>query len=576
VLWACLAVQACAGTGQTNTTLAAGRDGEATAPPNVILVITDDQGYGDLACHGNPTVTTPHLDRLYGESVRFTDFHVSPMCSPTRAALLTGRHARHVGVHGTNNSTNLIVRGVPTMANVFAASGYRTGIFGKWHLGEHYPYRPMDRGFDESVVHGNGAITSIGDVWGNDYYDDTYLHNGEREKYTGYCTDVFFDKSLEFIDKNRSRPFFVYLATNTPHGPFLVPEEYSRPYAEKGVPPWLDLFYGMITNIDANMGRLVAKLRDWELEENTILIFMTDNGTPISHLLRQDRKDNWTVFNAGMRGEKTDPYDGGHRVPFFVRWPARGISGGRDVDHLATHLDVLPTFIELCGLKKPQGLDLDGMSLTPLLGRSPPPWPDRTVVETFGGFVMTQRWRLVHSTELYDIEADPEQRNDVASQHPKVVSRLQAVLARNRARNELRKQPIVLGSDQQPSCELNPEHWRDVPRSFSKQRVLEGESMNGRLLVEIERPGLYEFSLRRWPRELDTPIRAAIPGGKALKVVRARLKIRDFDRSQSVTGEMTAATFEVPLEPGEATIETWFTTENGASSGAYFLYVKRR
>jgi len=204
--------------------------------PNVILIMTDDQGYGELSSHGHAILKTPNLDRLRDESIRLIDFHVSSKCSPTRAALMTGRHCRHVGVREADNGRNIIGRSFYTMADVFSANGYRTGIFGKWHLGGHYPFRPQDRGFDEVLVHGNGAIGTTGDRWDNDYYDDLYRHNGKEQRYEGYCTDVWFEEAMSWMKQssNKDQSFFCYLPTNAPHGPFIVPDKYAEPYRKAG------------------------------------------------------------------------------------------------------------------------------------------------------------------------------------------------------------------------------------------------------------------------------------------------------------------------------------------------------
>ncbi len=286
--------------------------------PNVVLVLTDDQGYGDLACLGNPILQTPNIDSLHRQSLRLTDFHVGPTCAPTRAALMTGRYCNRTGVWHTVMGRSLLRRDEVTMADVFAAGGYRTGVFGKWHLGDNYPYRPQERGFHEVLVHGGGGVGQTPDYWGNRYFDDAYWHNGVPEKQKGYCTDVWFEAALRFIETNRDRPFFAYIATNAPHSPYNVAEKYSGLYAGKDVPN--ANFYGMITNIDENVGRLQSKLKALGLEENTILIFMTDNGTAAGF---QGKR----AFNAGMRGNKGSEYDGGHRVPCFIRWPAGGLGG---------------------------------------------------------------------------------------------------------------------------------------------------------------------------------------------------------------------------------------------------------
>ena len=544
---------------------------DETARPNVVIIMTDDQGYGDLSCHGNPWLETPHLDRLHAESVRLTNFHVSPLCSPTRAALLTGRHSRHVGVRDTNNCKNLLARGVPTLAGVLGASGYRTGIFGKWHLGEHYPHRPQDRGFQESVVHGNGAITTNGDIWGNDYYDDAYWHNGRRQKYEGYCTDVWFRLAMDFM-KASEQPFFCYIPTNAPHGPFIVPARYTKPYLGNEDIPNAN-FFGMISNIDENVGRLLQFLDGSGLAENTIVIFLTDNGSAGGCRFENDVLT--AGYNAGMRGRKASSYEGGHRVPFFIRWPAGGLTGGRDVDRLTAHIDVLPTLLDFCGAQPPAAMKLDGSSLRPLLEGNHAGWPDRTLVESHRGTVMTERWRFIHGRELYDVRADPAQEDDIAARHPEVVTALREVLEENRRLDDQREQGVVIGSDHQNPVALTAEQWQAPRRIWLRHRVLEGEAMNGPVLLEVQQPGTFEFSLRRWPEEVNRTMRASVPDGRALEIVSARLKVGSFDETRPVDASTIAATFQIPLEAGETTLETWLTTAAGESSGAYFIYVRR-
>jgi len=557
----------------------------AKKPPNVVLVMTDDQGYGDLGCHGNPIIRTPNIDRLYGQSVHLTDFHVSPTCSPTRAALMTGRYCNRTGVWHTIMGRSLLRRDEKTMANVFAAGGYRTAIFGKWHLGDNYPFRPQDRGFQEVLVHGGGGVGQTPDYWGNDYFDDTYRHNGQPEKFTGYCTDVWFDGALRFIEANKDRPFFCYIPTNAPHGPFNVAEKYSAPYRDKNVPS--AAFYGMIENIDENMGRLMAKLKSLDIEDNTILIFMTDNGTAAG--VATNRQGEVTKgTGAGMRGRKGSEYDGGHRVPCFIRWPAGGLEGARDVGRLTAHMDILPTLIEMCGLDKPAGVTFDGDSLVPLLNGQAGTWPERTLVvdsqrvenpeKWRQSAVMTDRWRLINGKELYDMTADPGQKEDVAGDHPPVVDKLRAAYEDWWTDTSARFGEyceIVIGSDEENPARLTCHDWhtREIP--WNQRQIRAGLEANGFWAVEIERDGTYEFALRRWPEEADTPITAAVPGGKAISATQARVEIADVDVTKPVTENAAAVTFEVRLRPGKARLQTWFTDENGASRGAYYVYVKR-
>ena len=292
--------------------LAAGAGGGAPAQeprrrPNVILVMTDDQGYGDLRCLGNEVINTPHCDRLYEQSVRLVDFHVAPTCAPTRAGLMTGRYCNRTGVWHTIMGRSILRGDEVTMADVFGASGYQTGIFGKWHLGDNYPSRPEDRGFTESLVHGGGGVGQTPDFWGNDYTDDTYWHNGTPTPCEGYCSDVFFSAAMDFAQESGDEPFFAYVPLNAAHTPYNIADEWVQPYRDAGLEARLARFYGIITNIDWNMGRLMDKLDELGIADDTILIFMTDNGTG-------DRG-----FNAGMRGRKGSEYEGGHRVPFFMR-----------------------------------------------------------------------------------------------------------------------------------------------------------------------------------------------------------------------------------------------------------------
>ena len=542
---------------------------------NVVLVITDDQGYGDLGCHGNPVIQTPNLDRLYSQSIRLTDFHVDPTCSPTRSALMTGHYSTRTGVWHTIMGRSLLGKDEVTMADVFSASGCRTGIFGKWHLGDNYPFRPQDRGFGEVLIHSGGGVGQGPDYWGNDYFDDTYQHNDEFKKFSGYCTDVWFDGAISFIEANKGRPFFCYLTTNAPHWPYNVADEYSRPYREKGVPESQAKFYGMITNIDENMGRLMRRLKELKLEENTILIFMTDNGTSGS-------------YGGGMRGKKGSEYDGGHRVPCFIRWPGGGLEGGSDVDRLTAHIDMLPTLIGLCGLKKPNGVEFDGTSLVPLLKDSFSDWADRTLLvhsqrieypeKWRKSAVMTDRWRLVNGKELYDIKADPGQKNNIADKHPKVVEKLRGAYEEWWA--DLSKGfdeycETIIGSDKENPLRLMSHDWHTPKVPWHQGAIRNGMQANGFWALEVEREGRYEFALRRWPLEVDKPITAAIAKGKAISVTKARLKIADVDVSKPVSKDAHAVTFRVQLKAGKTQLQTWFINDKGESRGAYYVYVKR-
>lgn len=556
--------------------------GQAAERPNVVIVLIDDQGYGDLACHGNPVLQTPNLDRLHSESVRLTDFHSSPMCTPTRGQLLTGRDALANGAMNVSSGRTLLRREVPTIADFFRKAGYRTGQFGKWHLGENYPYRPHDRGFEEAVYYPSSHISSAPDFWNNDYFDDTYRHNGRRRAYRGYTTDVFFGEAMKWMASAKDRPFLCYIAPAAAHGPLFVPDRYRQPYTDR--PRNVASFFGMIANIDENVGKLDAWLREKGLRENTILVFMTDNGGTAGV----------GVHNAGMRGRKIDLYEGGHRVPCFVRWPGR--LSPRDVPELTQVQDVLPTLLDFCGIR---GSGFDGTSLAPLLRGDVDRLPDRMLVVQFSRMnapapqkgdaaVLWRRWRLVQDKELYDLEKDPGQKENAIDRHPDVAARLRAHYEAWWARVAPRvneHSAVVIGSDAESPSLLSPCEWEDVFLDQSRQVRL-GERKNGPWNVEVERAGEYEFALRRWPEEADAPIAAGLPAftatdgqyaaGKALPVARARLKIADHDVAAPVAADAKAVTFRLALPPGRAKLQTWFYDAGGKElCGAYYVYARR-
>ena len=562
---------------------------QAADKPNVILIMTDDQGYGDLSCHGHPFLKTPNLDQLHAEGVRLTNYHASPLCGPTRATLMTGRYCRNVAFHTNPPPSDLISRETLTIANVFAANGYRTGIFGKWHLGDYYPHRAIDRGFQEAVVHGGGAITTVGDVWGNDYFDDRYFHNGKKTQYKGFCTDVFFQEATRFIKQSKTsgKPFFCYIPTNIPHGPHFAPAEYIKMFEGKPHPR----LFAAIAHFDKCVGEMRAMLADSGLAENTIFIYCTDNGAPRSYA--------GGVYNAGMTGGKGSSYEGGHRVPCFIHWPAGKLTGGRDVKQLSAHLDVLPTLVDLCRLQTPKNYKADGISLKPALDGMVKNIGPRVLVESFNGIVMTKRWRHMRhprfkkdptfdSRLLYDMSIDPAQKNDVAKEHLEVVARLNVALERVNAENDNRQQRYVIGSDKQNPIEFTPSSWSERI-SVWQRGIRAGQPGAVPIFAEVEAPGAYRFSLRRWPKEMDAPIRSApeltVPDGfegktktergRALPIVKARLKVPGFDKSVEVTDDMTEAVFTVNLKKGDCDILAQFIADDGKEYGAYFLSVER-
>lgn len=575
--------------------------------PNIVFVLTDDQGYGDLGCTGNPIIQTPHIDRLHDESVRLRQFHVGPTCAPTRATLFTGHYANSTGVWHTIGGRSLLRSDEWTLPAALAGAGYDTGLFGKWHLGDSYPYRPMDRGFATSVVHGGGGISQTPDYWGNDYFDDTYLVNGQPTPFEGYCTDVFFREAIDYIASRDGRPFFCCITTNAPHDPYNVDDRYADPYRSL-VPEDRARFYGMIANIDENIARLRSALDEQGLAENTILIFMTDNGTSgggtfdIDHHLIEG-------YNAGMRGKKNSEYDGGHRTPCFMHWPGGGLTGGRDVDRLTASIDLMPTLLELCGVQPREGANFHGRSLAPLLNDPHAAWPDRAVVtdsqrlpcpmKWHKSAVMTDRWRLVNGCELYDILADPGQQDDIAAEHPDVVAHL---------RDEYEQWwqivstqfdgmiPFPVGDPACPKTKLNIHDARNeisnVP--YMQGMIRQGDRANGYWEIEIKTPGRYEVLLRRWPEETARPLTAGIDGddvpwspqfispvhhvnytgGKALPITGATLRIGTMRWYQAAEPGSEAVRFLVDLTEGQTTIEAAFHGETDVHLSAYYVHIQ--
>lgn len=573
-------------------------DASEATPPNVVIVITDDQGYGDLSCHGNPVLKTPQIDALYDESVRLKDYHVSPTCSPTRSAFLTGHWTNRTGVWHTIMGRSMLRENELTMGQVFKDAGYATGMFGKWHLGDNFPYRPEDRGYTEVMRHGGGGVGQTPDYWDNAYFDGSYWHNGTPEPVKGFCTDVFFDYAKRFIRKcgEEKKPFLAYIATNAPHGPMHAPEEDAAKYA--GVNNvGLQHFYGMISNIDDNVGALRAFLKEEGLAENTIFIFTTDNGS----------SSGWRTFNAQMRAGKGSEYDGGHRVPFFIHWPDGNLKGGRDVEPITAHVDVLPTLIDLCHIDAPADVKFDGTSVVSLLNGTAKNWSDRILVTDSQrvkdpikwrkSSVMTSQWRLINGKELYDIKTDPGQKTNVASGHPAVVQRLTKFYEQwwdDLLPSFSNATAIYLGHPQGNPARLTSHDWittGSTPWNQSHIRKAQnGKSATGFWNVYVHESGRYEVRLRRWPETSDLPINAslppgdAVPGAKAYRTTpgkgispsRATLKIGDVDVAANVADGDREVVFNVDLKKGKTRMAALFITEEGEEFGAYYAYVTRK
>ena len=559
--------------------------------PNVILIMTDDQGYGDLGCHGNPILKTPNLDKLHSESFRFTDFHVSPFCTPTRAALMTGNHPGVTGAYRTSAGRTMMHASEKTLGHLFSENGYATGMVGKWHLGDNAPHRPQDRGFQDVVWHRCGGVGQASDHWGNDYFDDTYervrpgSRKGTFEKFDGYCTDIWFREGMRFISENQKGPFFLYIATNAPHGPYRVDPKWAEPYQRNEVNN--AKFFGMIANIDHNLGLLRDHLKGLNLDENTILIFMTDNGTSAGCKFPGLDTEPTLGFNAGMRGKKSSIYEGGHRVPFFLHWPAGGFSKGRDIKTLAAHIDVLPTLADLCKLPKPdKRYDVDGLSLIPLLTNKVNSWErNHLFLQYHGGahhkfalgpltnsVVMTERWRLVNTDkaeELYDIEADPAQRKNSASRFPRIVQKLESAyeLFWQRVSKGLRPVPITVGDPTENPAVLCSQDWRpetgNPPWNFSSIKKI--PKVTHPWLVNVLKAGEYRFTLRQWPKEADKPIIG----------VKAKIKIAGVEEEASIKEGSKEINFTLTLPSGITELWTYIYNQQGKVGGAYFTEVEK-
>jgi len=552
--------------------------GEGAAPPNVVLIITDDQGWGDLGFHGNSAIRTPRLDRLVSEGVRFERFYVSPVCAPTRSSLLTGRWNYRTGVLDTYIGRALMFPDEVTLAQVLRAAGYRTGIFGKWHLGDNFPLRPIDRGFDEALVHRGGGIGQPSDPpGGTSYFDPVLFRNGRPVKMRGYCSDIFADGAARFVEESRSRPFFLYLAFNAPHGPLEVPDGSVRPYRDADLSPsrlpkgghpvsepdaklreQIARTYAMVTNIDDNVARLLAKLDELDLARRTIVIFLTDNGT------------DGPRWNGGLRDRKGSVFEGGIRVPCFLRWPGV-VSAGRAVDRIAAHVDMVPTLLEACGVAPPAGVRLDGRSLWPLVLGRDVPWPDRTLffqwhrgetVDMYRAFAArTQRWKLVQPLGvapgpppkdpkllLFDMEKDPFEMEDVAAAHPEVVAELKAAYEAwfrdVTGERKFAAPRIAVGSDRADPVDLTRQDWLGPKAGWAPRDL-------GHWEVEVLRAGPYRVELR-----------FAAPKGtaKGAGTAKARFEIGAMRLEREVPAGATSIVFEsvrLPEGPGDlkATIE---------------------
>jgi arylsulfatase A-like enzyme len=565
--------------------------------PNVIFIVADDSCFGDLSCYGNRFFQTPNLDRLHGESIRLDDFHVAPMCTPSRAQFMTGLHAMRTGAFLVGTQRNQLRADLPIMPEIFRDGGYRTGIFGKWHLGDNYPLRPQDRGFEEVLWFPQAAIgEKIGTYWGDDYINSHFEHNGLLKQFSGYSTDVFFNEAILWMEScaKEKAPFFCYLPLNIPHGPYFAPEEEREkqsPEIQK-LGKELRTHVAMITNFDKNMGRLEQWLRSSGQWENTILIYTVDNGG--AHGVQ--------LNDHGERGWKSKLTEGGHHVPFFLRWPAGGLRAPVDITGLTDGTDLLPTLLALTNLKSQARFD--GIDLSPVLRDPAQALPDRTLivqcqragpVTQEDSCVMKGPWRLIGKKELYNLATDRHQDKNIIAEQPGVAAELQEAfdsfwsdVSPLQDNNGI----VIVGSEAENPLTLTPSTWAKT-YMVDNENVRRGSNKNDFWNVIVQRDGDYELSLRRWPSELNLPLTAPCPPsqyndvycygpetapGVALPIAEARIQVGSHKASQKISNDDQAAvTFKLKLAAGPVRMQTWFYDKEGKSlGGAYYLTIERK
>ena len=560
--------------------------------PNVIIILADDQGYGDLSVYGNPILKTPNLDRLCQESVSFSQFHVAPMCTPTRGMLLTGVDAFYNGATGVASGMTTLRKDLPMAPQFFKQNGYRTALFGKWHLGDTYPYRPQDRGFDDVLSFNGSMIPLIANKMNDSYFNPHLLKNGNWIKHDGYITDIFFDAAMSWMKKQNQerKPFFLFLPTPTPHFPNQVANKYAKPYKNrshkgKEVPA---NFYGMIANLDENMGRLNTFLEDQNLHKNTILIYLSDNGTQ-SHQAYQ-------IHNAGMRGKKISPYDGGHKVPLFIRWPAGKLMHGQVIKQLATVQDILPTLIDFCKLKT-ENLAFDGISIVSTLRDKNKKIPERTIINQYVVVwkdpsgkkwdhcsVMRGPWRMLSATELYNIHEDPTQKNNIFSQRPEIAQQLHEDYNnwyKEAIKRHQKIQWLEAGGQAPNPAQFTAIDWMGTCTDTWKHAHSQLNS-KGYYNIQINESGAYQISMRHWPEGSHLRL--------SPKFAKARLRIQQaregkFDNANTaipfyektlLLNERQSAKFDVNLPKGHYEFAADFlTAEDQFHKSALHLIIKK-
>ena len=556
--------------------------------PNVIVIMTDDTG-NNIGYQGNPYVTTPHIDSLATEGVSLSNFHQMPMCTASRAGLMSGQYAEHTGAWRTSLGRTMMRGDVYTIAEAFRDNGYATGHYGKWHLGDNWPMAPQDQGFNDVVGLRCGGIGQIADYWGNDYFDDTYYRNGKPEKFEGYCTDVFFNETMRFIREKKDEPFFIYLAPNITHLPLKVAEKYSKKHVDNGIDEKLAILYGMIDNLDENMGRLLACLKETGVDEKTIILMTTDDGVQGAAVSRTP--DYW---NMGMRGKKGSQEEGGHRVFSYLRWTGGNIgTPGINNETLISIQDVYPTMLDLCGLPMPRNVEFSGRSFKPYL-TSPlnPEEDDRLIFFYYYNpkkidqrenqtCVIWKNWRLIANTQLYDISKDKMQENDVAADYPEVVKKLQAEFDVYHAIGKpLIQEPVrfIIGDPRALVQELTSQdvYWtQDISggQAFGQGDCEKLEQAHGPYKVAIARDGKYTFTLSRYPLYTGMTFGEGHRSVGSFHIEKVCMSIAGQTVEKAVTPEDTHASFTLDLKAGDTDLDTALVGD-GYDGVAYFVTIE--
>ncbi|WP_291601748.1 arylsulfatase [Bacteroides sp.] len=573
--------------------------GNIAKKPNIIFILTDDQGYGDLGCMGNPYIHTPNIDNLERESFSFSDFHSGTTSAPTRAGIMTGKYCNSTGVWHTINGRSLLSLDDQTLPQILNENGYETAMFGKWHLGDNYPYRPHDRGFKEALYHGGGGVGQTPDAWENNYFDDTYFRNGVKEKTSGYCTDVWFEEAISFIDKNKENPFFCYISTNAPHGPFNVEKKYADLYAGNPNVPNPN-FYGMITNIDENVGKLMDYLSSRKLLDNTIVIYMTDNGTGGG--AQFDEEGNLVKgFNAYMSGKKGSRYEGGHRVPFIMRVPGRV---PRKIYSLSCHIDILPTFLELCGLEEKIPSGIDGQSLLSLMEKDEESeryvFADNQRKEYLkkgrSNCVMYKKWRLLNGQNLYNVLSDPLQRVDLAERYPEMVKKMKEQYDLWWERSSMKRaekfEAIPVGDINEPYVLLychDLHNDKSGHPAWNQTLVRAAGDNSGYWALDVKKTGKYRVSLYRWTPDANLKLNEAAPAKEETwgNVVEYNegVAIRDFEsvevllnhelvQKKKVNDKKMCVEVTMNLKEGPCFLQADFIRKTGKRLSAYYVTVE--